>query len=42
MQHTSGYKNAYKVLVGKPREKKQYMRYRSRWDDNIKIDLIEI
>jgi hypothetical protein len=38
----SGYQNAYQVLVGKLRENKQLGRLKSRWEDNIKMDLIEI
>jgi hypothetical protein len=34
--------NVYKVLVGKPEEKRQRGRLRHRWEGNIKIDLGEI
>jgi hypothetical protein len=32
-------KNSYRVLVGKPGEKRQLRRSRRRWEDNIKMDL---
>jgi hypothetical protein len=35
-------RNAYLVLVGKPEEKRQLGRFRSRWKDNIKIVLSDI
>jgi hypothetical protein len=35
-------RNAYRILVGKPEGKRPLGRQRSRWVDNIKIDLIEI
>jgi hypothetical protein len=34
--------NAYRVLVGKPEEKRPLGRPRRRWVDNIKMYLIEI
>jgi hypothetical protein len=34
--------NAYRILVGKPEEKRPRGRTRRRWGDNIKIDLREI
>jgi hypothetical protein len=34
-------RNAYKILVGKPKGKRQLGRPRRRWEDNIKIDLKE-
>jgi hypothetical protein len=34
--------NAYRILVGKPEEKRPLRRPRRRWVDNIKIDLREI
>jgi hypothetical protein len=34
--------NAYRILVGKPEEKRPLGRPRCRWVDNIKIDLREI
>jgi hypothetical protein len=39
-EHMNRYKNAYKILVGKLRDNKQHGRCRSRWEDNIKMDLI--
>jgi hypothetical protein len=35
-------RNAYRVLVGKPEEKRPLGRPRRRWVDNIKMDLSEI
>jgi hypothetical protein len=35
-------RNAYRILVGKPEEKRPLGRPRRRWVDNIKIDLREI
>jgi hypothetical protein len=35
-------RNAYRILVGKPEGKRPLGRPRLRWEDNIKIDLIEI
>jgi hypothetical protein len=35
-------KNAYRILVGKPEGKRPLGRPRSRWEDNIKMDLREI
>jgi hypothetical protein len=35
-------KNAYTILVGKPEGKRPLGRQRSRWVDNIKMDLREI
>jgi hypothetical protein len=32
---------AYKVVVGKPDEKRPFRRPRYRWEDNIKMDLQE-
>jgi hypothetical protein len=34
--------NMYRLLVGKPEEKRPLGRPRLRWVDNIKIDLLEI
>ena len=34
-------KGAYRVLVGKPKEKRQLGTPRRRWEDNIKMDLHE-
>jgi hypothetical protein len=38
----NGEKNAYRSLVGKPQGKRQIGSLRRRWEDNIKLDLIEI
>jgi hypothetical protein len=35
-------RNAYRMLVGKPEVKRPLGRTRSRWMDNIKMDLREI
>ena len=35
-------RNAYRVLVGKPEGKRHLVRSRVRWEDNIKMDLIEM
>jgi hypothetical protein len=35
-------RNAYRILVGKPREKRPLGRPRRRWVDNIKMELREI
>jgi hypothetical protein len=35
-------RNAYRILVGKPEEKRPLERPRRRWMDNIKMDLGEI
>jgi hypothetical protein len=35
-------RNVYRLLVGKPEEKKPLGRPRCRWIDNIKMDLLEI
>jgi hypothetical protein len=35
-------KNAYRLLVGKPEEKRPLGRPRRRWVDNIKMDLGEV
>jgi hypothetical protein len=40
---TNGEKrNAYRILVGKPEEKRPLGRPRRRWVDNIKMDLRDI
>jgi hypothetical protein len=36
------YQNACRLLVGKPEGKIQLGRSRRRWEDNIKMDLLEI
>ena len=33
------FRNAYRVLVGKPVRKRPLWRLRRRWEDNIKMDL---
>jgi hypothetical protein len=35
-------RNAYRILVGKPEVKIPLGRPRHRWEDNIRMDLIEI
>jgi hypothetical protein len=35
-------RNAYRILVGKPEDKRSVARPRRRWVDNIKMDLREI
>jgi hypothetical protein len=35
-------RNVYKLLVGKPEEKRQLGRPRRRWINNIKMNLLEI
>jgi hypothetical protein len=35
-------RNTYRILVGKPKGKRQLGRPRRRWVDNIKMDLTEI
>jgi len=35
-------RGVYRVLVGKPEEKRSLGRPRHRWDDNIKMDLQEV
>ena len=35
-------RGVYRVLVGKPGGKKTFGRHRSRWEDNIKMDLQEM
>ena len=36
------FRNAYKVLVGKPESKRPFGRPRRRWEDNIKMDVREV
>ena len=40
--HMEQSRNAYRVLVGKPEEKRPLGRPRRRWEDNIKMDLREV
>jgi hypothetical protein len=35
-------KNAYRILVGKPEGNRPLGKPRSRWEDNIRMDLCEI
>ena len=35
-------RGVYRVLVGKPRGKRSFGRYRRRWEDNMKMDLQEM
>ena len=35
-------RDAFRVLVGKPEEKKPVGRHRHRWEDNIKMDIREV
>jgi hypothetical protein len=34
-------RNVYKVLIGKPKEKKPLERSKCKWDDNIKMYLVK-
>ena len=36
------FRNPYRVLVGKPESKRALGRPRRRWEDNIKMDLMEV
>jgi hypothetical protein len=35
-------RDAYRVLVGKPEEKRPLKIYRRKWEDNIKMDFQEV
>jgi len=35
-------RNAYKILAGKPQGKRLSGRHRRRWEDNIRMDLMEV
>jgi hypothetical protein len=35
-------RNVYKILVGKPEEKRPLGRHRRRWENNIRMDLREM
>ena len=35
-------RDAYRVLVGKPEGRRPLGRPRHRWEDNIKVDLLEV
>jgi hypothetical protein len=39
---TGNVAKAYRILVGKPEEKKSLGRLRRRWEDNIRMNLREI
>ena len=39
---TEQFRNAYRVLVGKPESKRPLGRPRHRWEDNIEMDLREV
>jgi hypothetical protein len=34
-------RGVYRVLIGRPESKRPLGRHRRRWDDNIKMDLVE-
>ena len=40
--HIGEMRGVYKVVVGKPEEKRPIGRPRRRWNDNIKMDLQEV
>jgi len=40
--HIREVRNAYKMLVRKPKGKRPLGRSRHRWEDNIRMDLMEI
>ena len=40
--HMGESRGVYRVLVGKPGEKRPHGRPRRRWEDSIKIDLDEV
>jgi hypothetical protein len=35
-------RDAYRILVGRPEERRPHRRPRRRWEDNIKMDLQEL
>ena len=35
-------RGAYRILVGKTKGRKRFGRTRRRWEDNIKVDLLEV
>jgi len=39
LAHMGGERSAFRILFGKPEEKKPHGRRRSKWEDVIKIDL---
>lgn len=42
LAHMGGERNAFRILFGMPEEKKPFGRRRSRWEDDIKIDIKEM
>jgi hypothetical protein len=42
VSHMGQSRGAYRVLVGKPEEKRPLQRARLRWEDNINVDLQEV
>jgi hypothetical protein len=36
------YRNAYRLLVGKPERRRPLERPRRRWSDNMRMDLVEV
>jgi hypothetical protein len=40
--YTGERRGAYRVLVGKPEGRRPLRRPRRRWEDNIKVDLLEV
>jgi hypothetical protein len=40
--HVEEMRGAYRVLMGKPEGKRPLERPRCRWEDNIKMDLVEL
>ena len=40
--HMGESRGVHRVLVGKPKEKRPLGRPRHRWEDNIKMDLLEV
>jgi hypothetical protein len=39
---TGEMRNAYNILIGKPKGKRQLRRPRCRWEDNIRMNIREI
>jgi len=35
-------RNAYKILIEKPKQKRPLIGYKCRWEDNIRMDLREM
>ena len=42
MARVGGRRGAYRALVGRPERKRRLGRPRTRWEDNIKMDLQEV